>query len=128
MGAPPSAQMALLRNGGDPNTPLPAMINLSNLYPGHSISSVSAGSFFKIGIAEPPSPAFKVTTLHHISAGDVFIGFPTREGVRYRIDWSDFLGGWAAWGTVTGTGGELITRLRGYGPVPKRFFRAVEVP
>ena len=68
---------------------------------------------------------FRVSTLSRIAAGDVFIGFPTLEGVPYHIDWSDTLGVWNRWGTVNGIGGELITRLPGHGAPPQRFFRVV---
>ena len=62
--------------------------------------------------------------MSRIAAGDVFLGFPTLEGVAYHIDWSDTMGVWNRWGTVNGIGGELITRLPGHGAPPQRFFRA----
>jgi alpha-tubulin suppressor-like RCC1 family protein len=100
-------------------------INIFGILPGHTIFDIAAGSSFKLALTSPPAAPFKVTTMHHIAAGDVFLGFPTLEGVPYRIEWSDGLSAWANWGTVNGTGGELITRLPGYGAIPKRFFRAV---
>ena len=100
-------------------------IHVSGVLPGHTIFDIEAGSFFKLALTSPPAAPFKVTTLHRIAAGDVFIGFPTLEGVPYRIEWSDGLTAWTRWGTVNGTGGELITRLPGHGAAPKRFFRAV---
>lgn len=105
------------------NNRVPVPINLSGVLAGRSVFSVAAGASFKLGLTSPPAAPFKVTTMHHIAAGDVFIGFPTLEGVPYRIEWSDSLNAWANWGTVNGIGGELITRLPGYGAIPRRFFR-----
>ena len=84
---------------------------------------MAAGTYFKLVITSPAPAPFKVTTMSRIAAGDVFIGFPTLEGVPYPIDWCDALGAWNRWVTVNGTGSELITRLPGHGAPPQRFFR-----
>ena len=110
---------------GDTNTPVPAAFNVSGILPGRTIFDVAAGSFYKVALTSPVPAPFRVTTMSRIAAGDVFIGFPTLEGVPYHIEWSDTLGVWARWGTVNGNGAELITRLPSLGGAAKRYFRAV---
>jgi len=113
---------------GDTNDPVPVVINVSGILPGRTIFDVAAGSFYKVALTSPSPAPFRVTTMSRIAAGDVFLGFPTLEGVSYHIDWSDMLGDWNRWGTVNGIGGELITRLTGHGAPPKRYFRAAVAP
>lgn len=106
----------------------PALVDLSSVLPGRRAVSVSGGYSFATVLTVPRQPSFHISTLQHLPVGDMLIGFPTRQGVPYDIEYSDALPVWTRWGTVQGTGGELTTRLPNFGSPTGRFFRAVSGP